>query len=384
MASKRSGNKDGKAKDKQRSPGPATRNTKPLGHQFDPVEVIQRAVEDPGALSPADVVQLQQTIGNQGVRRLIGGSPTPGRQATQDHSLAPTLSRTIQGPGAARGQGKPAYLKSLSRPVVNHLASLSQGHAFDSTLYRKEIAAFQREHPAAEIATKQDKFLEPVKVQQRSKTQVMRACGGGSKPKETVDPKVALKKAAESLVETGGTADDGDKDVVVKELLKIPLVALSQLKKKGVKVVVCRNSVTEIKTELKGVRPRGWPAGKTWDAVPGLYDGGAKRVIIATRKGRVPPPGDGHGSHNLVLHEVGHAIGETVSKGSEEDPKFIAARNKDKARLDAYEGQAGTAGIEETYAESFGRFYGKDPADKKAYPNLHKYWAGNPFVTGTK
>jgi hypothetical protein len=201
-------------------------------------------------------------------------------------------------------------------------------------------------------------------------------------PVEAVE---AIKQAvAESLVEAGGTAGDSDKALVVAELIIVPLPALNALKKKGVKVVVCRGSVTEIRKDLKGVRPRGWPEGKTWDSVPGLSDPNTNRVIIAIRNGRVPPTGDGHGAHNLVLHEVGHAIGDAVPSGGVTDPKFVAARNKDKSRLDAYEGQTGDAGVQETYAESFARFYGNDPADAKTYPNLHAYWAGNPFVAAIK
>ena len=215
---------------------------------------------------------------------------------------------------------------------------------------------------------------------------IQRNGGGSPAPattttKPTVNPKDAIKKAAQSLAVTGGTGTKSDVDAVVAEMIKIPLPALTALKKKGIKVVVCHQSVTEVRKDLKGVRPRGWPKGKTWDSVPGLYDSGNKRVIIATRKGRVPPKGDGHGAYNLVLHEVGHAIGFSISgAGGQSDPKFIAARNKDKKRLGTYESQAGKAGVQETYAESFARFYGKDPNDAKKYPNLHAYWASNPFV----
>jgi hypothetical protein len=110
-----------------------------------------------------------------------------------------------------------------------------------------------------------------------------------------------------------------------------------------------------------------------------LNDPNSNRVIIAIRNGKVPPAGDGHGAFNLVLHETGHAIGDAVESGGEDDPRFIAAREKDKALLDSYEGQAGHAGVEETYAESFARFYGNDPTDAATYPNLHAYWASNPF-----
>jgi hypothetical protein len=81
-----------------------------------------------------------------------------------------------------------------------------------------------------------------------------------------------------------------------------------------------------------------------------------------------------------VLHEVGHAVGDAAQRGNVHDPEFIKAREADKAKLDSYEGQAGDAGVEETYAESFARFYSNDANDAARYPHLHAYWASNPFV----
>jgi hypothetical protein len=285
--------------------------------------------------------------------------------------------------------------------VLSHLQSLTEDANHYSSVYRKEISSFQQANPSKQIEASQYQLLEQpnaVEVVQRDNSQALRrGCGCSGEKKEeikkaaeksqpTVDPTLAIKKVAESLVEIGGTADAGDKQLVVAELIKMPLPALNALKNKGVKVVVCRNSVTEIRKDLRGVRPRGWPPGKTWDSVPGLNDRGSNSVIIATRKGRIPPTGDGHGSHNLVLHEVGHAVGNTLdaASGGENDPKFLAARNKDKAKLSPYENQPGAAGVQETYAESFARFYGKDPNDATLYPNLHAYWAGNPFISGSK
>ena len=194
----------------------------------------------------------------------------------------------------------------------------------------------------------------------------------------------ARRKVADAITITGGTADEKDKEVVLQEMIRVPLEGLLALKNKGVNVVVCRNSVTEIREDLKGKKPRHWPEGKTWDTVPGLQDPNQKRVIIATRDGRVPKTGEGHGAHNLVVHEVGHAVGDAVAAGGVTDPKFIAARDQDKARLDDYEGQPGVAGVEETYAESFARFYGDDPKDAVTYPNLHAYWASEPLLAEKK
>jgi len=187
-----------------------------------------------------------------------------------------------------------------------------------------------------------------------------------------------LRELAESITETGGHGGAGDKKVVVDELVKIPRGGLEALKKAGIKVVVCHDSVTDVMTELAGVAPRGWPPGMTWDTVPGLYDPTGKRVIIATRGGKVPPTGDGHGSANLVIHETGHAIdaaGGTMS--SSED--FLQARAKDVGKLSAYETQAGTAGQEETFAEDMARYYSGEADHAKNYAGLDAYWKGNPL-----
>lgn len=184
------------------------------------------------------------------------------------------------------------------------------------------------------------------------------------------------KTMAEALMVISGTAAAADKAVVVTELLKMPQAALEVLRDEGAKVWVCRNSVTEVRADLQGVRPRGWPAGMTWDNVPGLFDPGGNRTIIATRGGIVPLTGDGHGSSNLVIHEVGHAVDHNSAAST--SPAFVASREADKAGLSAYESQAGDAGKEETYAESMGRYYGGDANDRANHPNLNEYWKNNP------
>lgn len=191
----------------------------------------------------------------------------------------------------------------------------------------------------------------------------------------TTPPEVDIKALAESLVDAKGSAGASDKAVVVTELVKIPRGGLEKLVAKKTRVTVCRDSVTEVLTSLKGVQPRGWPPGMTWDSVPGLYDPATNQVIIATRGGQVPPTGDGHGSANLVIHEVGHAI--DAAGGGSSSPEFVAAYDKDKASLPAYEQQAGAAGREEAYAESMARHHGG--SSDTTGPNLAAYWQTDPL-----
>src|SRR5574341_419859 len=59
----------------QRLPKPVTENTDLEGQQqTHPAAIIQRAGSDPRSLSPSDTLQLQRTLGNQAVGRLLAGT----------------------------------------------------------------------------------------------------------------------------------------------------------------------------------------------------------------------------------------------------------------------------------------------------------------------
>ena len=72
---------------------------------------------------------------------------------------------------------------------------------------------------------------------------------------------------------------------------------LSDLQRKGVKIVACRGSITDYLPKLRGQQPRGWPPAKTWDTVPGSCYWASKEVVIATMakvtgSRAVPPCGE--------------------------------------------------------------------------------------------
>lgn len=215
--------------------------------------------------------------------------------------------------------------------------------------------------------------------------------GGGGRRRRTLNGQHApnITHQAFNLTRAAGTADDMDRALVAAELSKIPPHILQRMENNGTAVVVCRNSVTEVRQDLAGVQPRGWPAGQTWDSVPGLNDPNSNQVIIATRghgtdEGpHVPRSGDGHGSSNLVIHESMHSVDSHGPNGahiSETDQAYIDARNNDPAIMaDGYEGTANAAGHEEAYAESAARYYGGDPNDAANHPGMHEYWENDPL-----
>jgi Flp pilus assembly pilin Flp len=197
------------------------------------------------------------------------------------------------------------------------------------------------------------------------------AKGDAAKPAPKPPTRSEALDIASRIVRAGGSGTKEDAAIVAQELAKLPVNVLSWIEQKGITVVAAKGSVTDYLTHLKGVRPRGWPPGSTWDTVPGLANG--KEVVIAVRNGRVPPTGDGHGAFSLVIHETFHAI-DNAGSGLSKTPDFVAARTADAAALDPYLSQAGEAGQQETFAESAARFFGGDPKLKKAQPGLYKYW----------
>jgi len=185
---------------------------------------------------------------------------------------------------------------------------------------------------------------------------------------------------ARELTQKGGTGTDADKELVARDLAKLPKSTLEQMKANGTKVVACRGSVTDYDASLRGVQPRGWPAGSTWDQVPGMYDPNSNEVVVATvghgtpAGAHVPGTGEGHGSADMPVHEALHSIddrasGSHLSTGTD----FNTARNGDFASLGGYEQQAGSAGQEETFAESGARFYGGGGGTS----HLDGYWRGH-------
>jgi hypothetical protein len=190
---------------------------------------------------------------------------------------------------------------------------------------------------------------------------------------------------ARQIVKAGGSGTQADVDLVVAELAKMPETALRSLIANKTTVIACRGSITDYRTDLKGVQPRGWPPGATWDTVPGLANSARNEVVIATighgttAGAHVPKSGEGHGSANLVIHEVAHAIdGKQTAIRNSSSADFNTARNADLAVLSAYETQAGAAGKSETYAESAARYYSGNYGSIST-PALDAYWRNNPL-----
>jgi len=182
---------------------------------------------------------------------------------------------------------------------------------------------------------------------------------------------------ASSLVKPKGSANASDAALVENRLTAFTVPILTRLISDSTTVIVCRGSVTEYLTQLRGVAPRGWPPGSTWDLVPGTFYPETNEVVLAVigppGGSHIPLKGEGHGSEDVVLHETAHGFDmggglPYLSTGA----AFIAARNADFSLLSNYEKQPSPAGEQETFAESAARFFTGRGVD---LPHLRTYWA---------
>lgn len=209
--------------------------------------------------------------------------------------------------------------------------------------------------------------------------------GGPAGLTESTVNAAALARARR-LVVTGGSGTVADLEAVATEAATLPGYVMDRFERKRIRIVACRESVTDFERSLRGVIPRGWEdTGKTWDDVPGTYLDRKKRVVVATiagAAGRVVPTRESgkHGSISLTVHESLHGYDYSGDHKVLSDPTFLTARVQDFAKLDRYQRQDGQAGLEETFAESGSRFIAEPALFQQECPNLFGFWQGRPMA----
>ncbi|HEY1630231.1 MAG TPA: hypothetical protein VGF56_02900 [Rhizomicrobium sp.] len=171
-----------------------------------------------------------------------------------------------------------------------------------------------------------------------------------------------------------------DAALVTAELANFPKALGDSIIASGIGIVACRSNVTDYAPQLHNVQPRNWPAGSTWDIVPGAYIPELHKVVIATQPTpgggwHVPVYGELEGSRSIVIHESMHAYDyEDLDNKKSAAPAFLTARQADFALLGAYF-QYPNGGAEETFAESAAMRFGRDQSTANAWPALAQYWA---------
>lgn len=145
-------------------------------------------------------------------------------------------------------------------------------------------------------------------------------------------------------------------------LSALPDAAKRALGSFGARVDIGR-TLTGTRPDLKGVHPRGWPDGFTWDNSEGCASPPASPtgVWVAERlrdpfaKGK--PWVTSRRAAHVMRHELGHVI-DYAHGGASHSPGFMQAYDADRARVhkdlllvNPYFLQEGEAGREETFAE---------------------------------
>ncbi|WP_010216764.1 hypothetical protein [Sphingomonas sp. PAMC 26621] len=189
---------------------------------------------------------------------------------------------------------------------------------------------------------------------------------------------MSIADAVHTMVSPVASADESDADLVRVQLALFPQALIIELHDSGIRVLACREAVTDYRPDLLMKTPRGWPPGVNWGAVPGCYLPDEHNVAIATvvwsGVRQVPPTGVKHGSFNLVLHETMHADDYLANRLRSHNPHFLSARTSDLAALTDYQRQDGAAGMEESYAETAARHFGADPHFAAQCPDLCRFW----------
>lgn len=152
----------------------------------------------------------------------------------------------------------------------------------------------------------------------------------------------------------------------LNEINSMPKEFLSILRAKTT-INLSAGGITNIPAyaNLRGVTPRGWPAGSTWDSVPGV--GGVENLGL----------GDSNlatGTNSLALHEAGHSVSMGVNMLNAAELK--QAFQRDNALPNASQDPYRMNYIEEYVASAIDDYYcnSKSRANLKAkHPNAFSF-----------
>ena len=220
--------------------------------------------------------------------------------------------------------------------------------------------------------------------QSAARTADMANSGLANRPSPAADFQQRLD-IGRKLVQIGGSATSGNSTAVAQHLASTMSASqLQQLQSTGVNVIVVRGTVTNYRSDLKGVRPRGYPQGQTWDANPGTLTRN-NDAVVATHAGphgeRELPGAMQSSSADVTLHEIGHAINRRAGgwfEWASDRSNFRRAYDQDAVKgplAGAYYHQPdASAGRDEAFAESHAEFLTDPNAMQAQYPNLFAYW----------
>ena len=194
-----------------------------------------------------------------------------------------------------------------------------------------------------------------------------------------------------------GTSTADDAKAVAAGIKRFPKKVLEDLNKAGIQTECCRGPVTEAMPELKGVLPRGWPAGSPGTACPASTAARSRRWWSArwrrTASAMCPEPNEGPIRTARPTSSATRAATPSTPPTAREEhrtPTFLSPPPEDIATgkpggmwgprdnyfLTTAEGGTNDAGAtSETFAESFAMHSGGG----SRWPKLDAFWGANPW-----
>jgi hypothetical protein len=140
---------------------------------------------------------------------------------------------------------------------------------------------------------------------------------------------------------------------IISRVGQLPESMLKKIISNGINMVLFEGKLTDNPSaqDLKGITPRGYPSGKTWDDVPGV--GGSKLVLVKIGNSA---KGVSHGSVNLELHELAHSLDRHVYGMIREDERFLEIWKEESPYV--FPGRSYMLDYpEEYFAETFAMYY---------------------------
>ncbi|MBM7703208.1 anthrax toxin lethal factor-related metalloendopeptidase [Metabacillus iocasae] len=153
-----------------------------------------------------------------------------------------------------------------------------------------------------------------------------------------------------------------DAMLMVKRIAAINPYLLEQMYKKHIRIKFFTGKLTDEPafSHLKGVKPRGYSdEGPTWDDIPGA--GGSTTVYVKVGHSN---KGEGHGSVNLELHELGHTIDQQVLNGIRRNKEFLTHWQHERNKLFPNQSYF-LLYPEEYFAEVFAMYYANELTKKQ-------------------
>lgn len=177
------------------------------------------------------------------------------------------------------------------------------------------------------------------------------------------------------MIPKGQNFDQREVKEMTRNIASINPDIIKALYRHNVKIRFFTGNLTDLSefSHLKGLQPKGWSEGSTWDDVPGA--GG--KYLAAAKIGH-SNFGEGHGSINLELHEIAHSFDNKVlQKGSNKD-RFMNIWKNEAATIFP-ENKYFISFPEEYFAETFAMFYMSEQSRAELHekaPKTYEYFQG--------